>query len=114
MNAEQILETARAHFDRMRGREIEVPEWGMAGDNAATYDPPTLKVRQMIQSQAGKSEARQMALTVIHCLKGKDGKAVFKNDAPTLAAMESQVDPAVIARTAQKILGLTPETDLGN
>lgn len=114
MNAEQILETARAHFDKMRGQSVEVPEWGMVGDDAARFDPPTLRTRQMIQHQAGKSEARQMALTVVHCLKNAAGEKLFKNDAPTLATLESQVDPAVIARIAQRILGLSPEADLGN
>lgn len=114
MNAEQILETARAHFDNLRGQTVEVPEWGLIGDAAARYDPPSLRRRQAIQSQAGKSEARQMALTVVHCLKGADGEPIFKNDAPTLAVLETKVDPAVVARVASKILGVSSETDLGN
>jgi hypothetical protein len=111
-----ILDAARAHFDKMRGQEIEIPEW--AGEHSDTlvayFDPPTLRVRQMIQHRAGKSEARQMALTVLLCLKNKDGKLIFKDDAPTLATLESGVDPKVVARIAQKILGLTDEEDLGN
>ncbi|AKU43255.1 tail assembly chaperone [Rhodobacter phage RcCronus] len=114
MNAENILETARAHFDKMRGQTVEIPEWGMVGEDAARFDPPTLRVRQRIQSRAGKSEARQMALVVILCLKDKGGKPLFADDAPTLAAMEAEVDPAVVARAAQKVLNLTSETDLGN
>ena len=34
--------------------------------------------------------------------------------APTLATFESEIDPAVVARIATRILGLTPEADLGN
>lgn len=114
MNSDDILGKARAHFDKLRGRQVEVPEWDLVGDNAATYDPPTLRVRQLIQHQAGKSDARQMALVLIHCLKDKDGVALFKNDAPTLAALENQVDPAVVARIAGKVLALSDETALGN
>lgn len=114
MNAEEILAAARAHFDRLRGQSIEVPEWGLAGDKAATFDPPTLKVRQLIQHQAGKSDARLSALTVIHCLKDKDGKRIFQNDAPTLASFETGMDPVVIARVANRILSTSPELDLGN
>lgn len=114
MNAENILETARAHFDKLRGQTVEIPEWGMVGEDAATFDPPTLRVRQQIQHRSGKSEARQMALVLILCLKGADGKKLFKDDAPTLAAMEAEVDPAVVARAAQKILNLTSDVDLGN
>lgn len=110
-----ILDLARAHFDNMRGQEIEIPEWGDDnGPLVAYYDPPTLRTRQTIQHRAGKSESRQMALTVLLSLKDEDGKVLFKDDAPTLAALEGQVDPKVMARIAQKILGLTPETDLGN
>jgi len=114
MNAEQILAAARAHFDKLRGQQIEVPEWGLDGDNAARFDPPTLKIRQLIQQQAGKSNSRQMALTVIHTLRTADGKPMFQNDAPTLAAMETAMDPAVIARIAEKVLGVSSETALGN
>jgi len=114
-DSEAILSVARAHFDKMRGQEIEIPEWGNDdGPLVAYFDPPTLRVRQNIQRRAGKSEARQMALTALICLKDKDGKAMFTDDAETLATIEAHVDPKVVARISQKILGLTPETDLGN
>lgn len=115
-DSDTILNIARAHFDKMRGQEIEIPEWGDEenGPLVAYYDPPTLRTRQTIQHRAGKSESRQMALTVLLCLKGADGKGLFKDDVPTLAALEGQVDPKVMARIAQKILGLSPDNDLGN
>lgn len=112
---DDILTLARAHFDKMRGQTIEVPEWGDdSGPLVAHYDPPTLRVRQAITHRAGKLESRQMALTVILCLKGADGKPVFRDDAPTLAALEGQVDPKVVARVAQVILQVIADTDLGN
>lgn len=114
MNPDDIIAAARAHFDRLRGQSIEVPEWGLSGEKAATFDPPTLKVRQLVQHQAGKSDARLSALIVIHCLKSKDGKKIFVNDAPTLAAFETGMDPVVIGRVANRILSTSPETDLGN
>lgn len=110
-----ILDNARAHFDKMRGREIRIPEWG--GENGpliAFYDPPSLHMRQVITSRSGKKESRQMALTVILCLKDENKKAIFEDDAETLAALEGNVDPAVVSRIACEILGLTPENDLGN
>ncbi len=114
MDANAILDTAREHFGRLRGQKIEIPEWGMVDDKAGTYDPPTLKIRQMIQHRAGKSEARQMALVMILCLKDHDGAKVFRDDVPTLAALEADVDPRVVAQAAQKILGLTDADALGN
>lgn len=113
--ASAILDLARAHFDKMRGQSITIPEWGDEnGPLVACYDPPTLRVRQMITHRATRLESRQMALTVILCLKGQDGKPIFKDDAPTLAALEGQVDPKVVARVAQVILQVSGETDLGN
>lgn len=114
----QILDLARAHFDKQRGQEIEIPEWGANGPDGepliAKFDPPTLRNRQVIQSRAGKSESRQMALTVQLCLRDVKGELMFKDDAATLAALEGAVDPKVMARIAQKILGLSSDDSLGN
>lgn len=113
----QILDLARAHFDKQRGQEIEIPEWGVDGEPLiCKFDPPTLRTRQTIQSRAGKSDARQMALTVQLCLRENTDTAalIFKDDAVTLATLEAQVDPKVMARIAQKILGLSADDSLGN
>lgn len=110
-----ILTLARAHFDNMRNKEITVPEWGNEdAPLVAFYDPPTLSLRQKIEKIGGKSEARKLATTVILSLKDKDGKVIFKDDAPTLNAFENNLDPAVVSRIAATILGLTAEDDLGN
>lgn len=116
-NSNDVLTLARAHFDNMRGQKITIPEWGdkESGEPLiATYDPPTLRTRQVITQRANKRESRQMAMTVILCLKDVDGNLVFKDDGPTLAAIEGKVDPVVVARVAQQILQISPETDLGN
>jgi len=113
----QILALARAHFDNMRGQEIEIPEWSDPESDdtlVGFYDPPTLRVRQAIQRRAGKSEGRMMALVVILCLKDKDGKTLFQDDAESLATLESKVDPKVVARVAQSILQTSEDSDLGN
>lgn len=113
--SETILERARAHFDAMRGQEIDIPEWGGAdGPLLARFDPPTLSTRQRIQTRAGKSEARLCALVVIVCLKDVDGKPLFKDDAATLADLMSKVDPAVVARISARILHNSSADDLGN
>ncbi len=109
-----VLEKATAHFDKLRGQRIEIPEWDMIGDNAGKFDPPTLTDRQNVQTRAGKSQSRQFALTVITMLKDKGGKPVFEDDAETLTTLQSKVDPKVIARIYTKIMGLTSEEDLGN
>lgn len=114
-NSDAILTAARAHFDKMRGQEIKIPEWGEDGKPlVAFYDPPTLRKRQEINQRCGKSEARQMALTCILCLKTADGKQLLADDAETLATLESGTDPKVVSRIALHVLGLTPAAKLGN
>lgn len=111
-----ILTAARAHFDNMRGQEIEIPEWGETVETplVAFFDPPTLRKRQEINSRCGKSESRQMAITCILCLKDKDGKPLLSDDAETLTTLESASDPKVVSRIAMQVLGLTPAAKLGN
>ena len=110
-----ILTAARAHFDNMRGQEIEIPEWGEEGKPlVAFYDPPTLRKRQEINSRCGKSESMQMAFTCILCLTDKDGKPLLEDDAETLTTLTGATDPKVVSRIAMKILGLTPAAKLGN
>jgi hypothetical protein len=113
--SDAILTAARAHFDNMRGQELEIPEWGQEGKPlVAFFDPPTLRKRQEINARCGKSESRQMALTCILCLKDKDGKPLLTDDAETLATLEGASDPKVVSRIAMEVLGLTPAAKLGN
>ncbi|WP_170561406.1 hypothetical protein [Ruegeria atlantica] len=114
-NSDAILTAARAHFDKMRGQTIQIPEWGEEGKPlVAYYDPPTLRKRQEINQRCGKSESLQMALTCILCLNDKDGKPLLPDDAETLAVFLGGSDPKVVSRVALKILGLTPAAKLGN
>lgn len=114
-NSDALLAAARGHFDNMRGKSISIPEWGSEGKPlVAFYDPPTLRVRQSVTARAGKSRGREMAMTCILCLKDADGNRLFQDDAATLAALENEVSPQVIARIYADVIGLTPEADLGN
>jgi len=111
-----ILTAARAHFDNMRGQEIKIPEWGVSEDKplVAFFDPPSLRVRQEIERRAGKSDGRKIAVAAIICLKDKDGKPLFTDDAVTLDALECQVSADVAARIYTRVLGLTKAETLGN
>lgn len=115
MAKENIIEIATKHFDGMRGKTVTIPEWGTAEKPfVGKYDPPTLGTRQNIERRAMKSQGRQMAITLILCLRDLDGDLVFKDDAPTLQNLMDNVDPKVVARVAQVILQILPEDDLGN
>ena len=111
-----ILATAKAHFYKMQNQEIEIPEWSEDQNKplVAYYSAPSLKIRQEITKRSKGQESRQMALTLILCLEDEERNKMFADNAENLAALISDVDPAVIARVAKTILGLTDESDLGN
>lgn len=116
-----ILGHARAHFERLRGQRVEVPEWGDdAGPLVVHFDPLSLRARQRLDARAGKvaggdvNRGRLVALVVILHARGADGALLFEDNAETLAAMENRVDPAVVARIAAAILATSAEGDLGN
>lgn len=111
----RMLDIARQHFDLMRGRSIEVPEWQVGGKPVTIYfDPMTLHQRHQLQQRARGNEARGIALAVIMFAKASNGARMFEDDAETLAALETQVDPAILSRIATEMTRTTPRADLGN
>lgn len=114
----KVAAAARGHFDAMKGQSVEIPEWDLGPDDdgqpVVFFDPPTLRTRQSIQSRCGTSQSRQFALTVILCLKDADGAAVFADDAASLALLENEADPQVVARVFNKIISVTEGEALGN
>lgn len=113
--AEDILSVARAHFAAFKGGTIEVAEWGAPGAPLVIHHRPlSLRARQALELRAKGNQARQLALTVILHARDAEGKLLFTDDVEALAALENQVDPAVVARIALRILGVTPAADLGN
>lgn len=112
-----ILALARAHYGRMRNQTIEISEW--SGEDGAPavihFSPLTLRQRQKLNARAGADNpARVMALAVILFALDVEGKPLFEDSASTLAALESDVAPAVIARIAGAMLGTTEAENLGN
>ncbi|MBP7001717.1 hypothetical protein [Amaricoccus sp.] len=103
-----MLERARAHFDRMRNQKIAVPEWadedGAGGE--VYFAPVTLRQRQKLAARAGdKNDARLMAFAVILFARKADGSPAFEDTPATLKVFENALDPKVIARVATAILG---------
>lgn len=116
MNAQpRMLDIARQHFELMRGRSVEIPEWRVDGKPVTVcFDPMTLHGRHQLQQRARGNEARAIALTVIMFAKDETGARMFQDDAETLAALETQVDPAVLARIAAEMMRTSSRADLGN
>ena len=114
------LAAATAHYDKLRGQTINVPEWGSDGNPLVIYyDPITAAQAQTVTKRAKGSDARATALAVILFSKDQSGGPIFEDDAPTLKAFEHDIDPRVIARVGKAILGADDpeddaEDDLGN
>lgn len=112
MNA--ILDKARQHFASMARQNIEVPEWGGEdGPMRVYFDALSLAARQNIETRSKGSASARLSLTVILHALDADGKKLFVDDAVTRRAFDREIDPAVIARLAGAMLGVSEETDLG-
>jgi hypothetical protein len=111
-----ILDAARAHFERMSKQRIEVAEWSSDPETPAviTFAPLTLRARQQLQARAKGNEARLLALTVILHAKDEGGKPILPDTAETLKIVENEIDPKVLARIAAAILGVSEADTLGN
>jgi hypothetical protein len=63
-----ILDLARAHYERMRNQKLEIPEWSAQDGKPAEvyFSPLALRQRQKLAARAGDNNpARTMALAVI-------------------------------------------------
>lgn len=114
MIGRDILGAARAHFDAMRNRVIEVPEWGQDGAPLRIHhDPLTMRDRQRLEAAAKGSDALAAILVVIRHAKDAAGARLFEDNAESRKALENDVDPAVIGRIAKAIIGVSDSDSLG-
>lgn len=118
-----ILATARAHAQKMKGQKIEIPEWGAPGEPAVIYyDPLSMRERQSLQQQATKGKGESavvdncllVALTVAKHSKNEQGEPIFPPGLDTITQLENDVDPNILARIAEAMVEVTDEVALGN
>lgn len=119
-----ILTTARAHAAKMKNQHIEIPEWldGEGNPVKIYFDPLSMRQRQSLQAQATKGKGDSavtdncllVALTVAKHAKDEGGNAIFPPGLETIKALETEVDPVILARIAEAMVGVTGEDDLGN
>ncbi|MEO0682319.1 MAG: hypothetical protein AAF192_18105 [Pseudomonadota bacterium] len=108
-----VLDRARAHFDAMRGRRLEVPEWGDdAGPLVVYADPLTLADRQALAKSGKGDDFKTSILAVIRHAKTAGGDRLFAEEFDARKVLETEADPAVILKIAQ-FIGGTGEVDPG-
>lgn len=105
-----ILDRAKAHFDKQEIKRIEVPEWGDEDGNPAviTAEPFTLADRKSLAKFAGDDDMEFLVRLVIMKALDENGKKLFDlSDKPTLM---NKVDPTVILRIAN-LISATPSVE---
>jgi len=109
-----LLARVAAHFDAMRGKTLEVPEWGPPGEPLVVhFDPLTLADRQALEASARGDDAKAALLVVIRHAKDANGARLFDDGAQARATLERNADPAVFGRIAQAIIRAGGGADLG-
>ncbi len=97
MDEESILDVIKQHFNAEGMVEIEVPEWGPAGQPLIIYSKPFNIYEQNKINKKMKSgnEIDSLVYTLILKALDKDGKAIFKEASATKLRLEA--DPTVIS-----------------
>jgi len=99
----KIIDRAKAHFDSLEIKEIEIPEWSDGDEVLKIYAKPlTLAEMSKLQSYAKNDDVALMAYALIHKALDSEGNKVF--DLSDKHALMNGVDKDVLARVAQQIL----------
>ena len=99
----KAIERARAHFDSLEIKEIEIPEWSDGDDVLKVYAKPlTLAEMSKLQRYAKDDDVALMAYCLIHKALDSDGEKIF--DLSDKHALMNGVDKDVLARVATEIM----------
>lgn len=100
-----ILERAKTHFEKQDVIEITVPEWeDESGNPTVLFSKPfTLQERKTLLKFAKDDDMEFLVRLVIMKALDQSGKNVF--DIGDKITMMNKVDPAVITRIANKMIG---------
>lgn len=104
-----VIDKAKAHFDSLGIREIEIPEWSEGEQVLKVYAKPlTLAEMSKLQKLAKDDDVALMAYCLIYKALDSEGEKVF--DLSDKQAMMHSVDKDVLARVAMEIMG-TPDDE---
>tara|TARA_B100000780_G_scaffold260324_1_gene211941 strand:- start:1581 stop:1916 length:336 start_codon:yes stop_codon:yes gene_type:complete len=99
----KIIDKAKAHFDGLEIKEIEIPEWSDGDEILKVYAKPlTLAEMSKLQRFAKDDDVALMAYCLIHKALDSDGEKVF--DLSDKNALMNNVDKDVLARVATEIM----------
>jgi hypothetical protein len=99
----KLIEKAKAHFNALEIKEIEIPEWSVDGEILKIYSKPlTLAEMSKLQKYAKDDDVALMAYCLIHKALDAEGDKVF--DIGDKATLMNGVDKDVLARVATEIM----------
>ena len=99
----KLIEKAKAHFNALEIKEIEIPEWSVDGEILKIYSKPlTLAEMSKLQKYAKDDDVALMAYCLIHKALDAEGDKVF--DISDKHTLMNGVDKDVLARVATEIM----------
>jgi hypothetical protein len=101
MSSGGILDRIRAHSKTLSGRVSTAPEWGL---DVVYFRRQTAGQADDFSKDVKKNAARASANLIIAVACDADGKALFSDDAPTMAALVG-ADAAVVLRLISAAAG---------
>ncbi|MEM9784344.1 MAG: hypothetical protein AAF899_17945 [Pseudomonadota bacterium] len=101
-----VLDRAIAHFAAQGVQTIDVPEWGEEGQPLVLeFAPPSLAMVQQVRKLSKGDDTQSLLWLIVKSLRHPGGEAVFDESLATVKALESRVDPQVLARIGETIMG---------
>lgn len=100
-----VLDKAAAHFTKLKENDeilIDAPEWGCKF--IARRGSVVQKEKFFVHYGKGEILTAQIWLLIKRCLT-EEGKRAFTNEQSAFKKLSESVDPAVIMRIANEILG---------
>ena len=99
----------RDHFTALEVQIIEVPEWGLVGENAIYCKPFNMQEKAKIFKGATTTDLIVLIDVIVEKALTKDGKKMF--DATNILSFKTKADTNVIADVATRIMG-TQDTNI--
>ena len=101
-NKTDYFQGVRDHFENLEVKIIEVPEWGLEGENAIYVRPFTMNEKSKIFKTADNSDLNVLVDVIISKAENKNGDKMF--DIGHKPKFKIKADTDVIARVASEIL----------
>jgi len=107
----KAIERAKAHFDSLDIKKINVPEWGEDGQSLLIYSKPlTLQETSKLYRMAQDDDMAMLAYVLIYKALDENGEKIFSlEDKQTLL---TKVDRNVLIRVSNEIMAEQPPDEV--